>query len=153
MCHFLILDLTGKGNSLDGNALQIFVSSCGIIFTLIELGCYLAIFHHLFTYDNGTIARCLGKERIRQRNRSHAITFLGQFCGFLTELSFMVIFTTILVVGESNTQLKALSTVMKFIEFGTLSMVEVIASKSLRNDFKETMFAIIERVFFSVVWF
>jgi hypothetical protein len=65
----------------------------------------------------------------------------------------MVIFTTILVVGESNTQFKALSTVMKFIEFGTLSMVEVLASKSLRNDFKETMFAIIERVFFSVVWF
>ena len=144
--------MTGQKNAFDGKILQIFAASCGIIFTFIELGCYLAIFHHLFTHDNGNIKKYLSKECIRQRNRNNAITFWGQFCGFCTEFAFMAIFTTTLVLGESNTQMKELSLVMNVIEFVMLSMIEVLTSKSLRNDFIEIMFTIIERVFFFVVW-
>ena len=149
----LILDLTGQDNTLDGKVWQIFATSCGIVFPLIELTCYLVIFHDHSTHNNGNIKKLLGKECIRQRNRSNAITFLGQFCGFLIEFVFMVIFTTILVLEESNTQFKSLSKVLMFIEFGMLSMVEVLASDSLRNYFIESMYATIERMFVMIFWF
>jgi hypothetical protein len=152
----LILDLTGPQTSLDGNALQIFVSSCGMVFPLIELACYLVFFHHVFTHDNGNIKKFLSKECIRQRNRTNAITFMGQFWGFGTEFAYMVIFTTTIVLGGTNTQLKAFSTVLKFTEFGLLSMVDVLASKPLRHDFiesVESMLIIMERMFIMIVWF
>ena len=95
---FLILDLTGQQNNLDGNVLQIFVTSCGIVFPLIELTCYLVIFHELFTHDNGNIKKFLTKECIRQRNQRNAITFLGQFWGFGIEFAAMVVFTTTIAV-------------------------------------------------------
>ena len=131
--------------------MQILASSCGIVFTVIELGCYLVIFHHIKTHNKGNIKKFLTKECIRQRNRGNAITFLGNFCGFLTEFAFLVIFTSTLVLEESSTQFKELSTVVMYIEFGMLSLVEVLASQSLRNDFIESLYANIERFFFMFV--
>jgi hypothetical protein len=152
----LILDPTGQQNSLDGNVLQIFVTSCGIVFPLIELACYLVLFHHVFKHDNGNIKKFLSKECVRQRNQSNAITFLGQFWGFGTEFAAMVIFTATIVLGGTNTQFKAFSTVLHFSGFGILSMVEVLTSEPLRHDFIEiieSMRTIMERLFIMLFWF
>ena len=137
---------------MDGNVLQIFVTSCGIVFPLIELTCYLVFFHHIFTHDNGNIKKLLTKECIRQRNRRNAITFLGQFWGFGIEFAFMIIFTTTIVLGGTYTQFKAVAIALNILQFGALSMVEVLASEPLRNDFIENIFAIIEKMFFIFVW-
>ena len=143
-----ILDLTGPQNSLDGNVLQIFATSCGIVFPLIELACYLVIFHHIFTHDNGNIKKFLSKECIRQRNRRNAITFLGQFWGFATEFGAMVILTITISLGGTNTQFKAFTNVLKLATLdGILSVVDVLASEPLRNDFIDSIFAIMEGMF------
>jgi hypothetical protein len=141
---------------LDGNALQILITSGGIVFPLVELTCYLVIFHHVFTLDNGNIKKFLDKECTRQRNRRNAITFLGQFWGFGTKFAIMVILTISIVLGGTNTQFKAFSAVLNCSVLGILSIVEVIASESLRHDFIESferLRIIIESMFIAFVWF
>ena len=149
----LILVATEQQSSLDGDVLQIVVTSCATIFTLIELTCYLVIFHHLYRHDNGNIKKFLTKESIRHRNRRNAITFLGQFWGFTTEFSAMVILTATIALGGTDTQFKAVTNVLKMATLdGILPMVEVLVSEQLRNDFIESMFTIIEKMFFMFIW-
>ena len=139
---------------MDGKELQIISISIVTSFPLIELGCYVLIFHHLFTHDNGNIQKkLLSKECIRKRNRRNATTFLGQVYGFWTEFAFVNIITATIVMGESYPKLKALSVVVKLIEFGMLSMVEVITRESLRNNFIENIFTSIEKIFFMIFWY
>ena len=149
----LIAELTEPGYTLDGRVLQIFAASCTMVFTLIEIGCYVIIFHHLFKHDNGRITAFLSQECTRHRNRSNAITFIGQFYGFWTEFVFMVILTICIVLGKSNIQMKALVSVIKFIEFGILSAIEVLTSETLREVFIESIFSMTERIFFKFFWF
>ena len=148
-----ILELTEQEHTLDGKEFQIFATSCAMVAILIELGCYVIIFHHLYAHNNGTIKALLSKECIRRRTRCNAITFMGQFYGFLTEFVFMVLLTICIVLGKSNMEMKALVTVIKFIEFGILSMVEILTSETLRSVFIESMFSMIERIFFKFAWF
>ena len=149
----LILVATEQQSSLDGDVLQIVVTSCATIFTLIELACYLVIFHHLYRHDNGNIKKFLTKESIRHRNRRNAITFLGQFWGFTTEFSAMVILTATIALGGTDTQFKAVTNVLKMATLdGILPMVEVLVSEQLRNDFIESLFTILERMFFMFIW-
>ena len=138
---------------MDGKIFQIFVASCGMVFPLIEVGCYVIIFYHLFTHDNGNIKAFLSKECIRHRNRSNAITLMGQFYGFCIESVFMVILTICIVLGKSKIQMRALVIVIKLTEFGILSMVEVLTSEPLRNIFVESMFSMLERICFKFAWF
>ena len=138
---------------MDGKVLQILAASCTTVFALIEVGCYVIIFHHLFKHDNGRITAFLSQECTRHRNRSNAITFIGQFYGFWTEFVFLVIFITCIVLGKSNIQLKALVTVIKYIEFGILSTVEVSTSETLRHVFIESMGSMTERIFVKFFWF
>ena len=152
MC-FLILELTEQGHTFYGNVFQMSALSCAICACLVELGCYITVFHHLFKNDNGNIKKLLSKECIRHRNRCNAITFIGQFYGFSTEFVFMVVINICIVLGKSNIQIKALAIIVKYMEFGILSMVEVLASESLRNIFIESMFSIPERMFFKIAWF
>ena len=137
----------------DGKVFQKIAAAFTMLFPLMELGCYVIILHHLFTHDNGRIKTFLSKECIRHRNRSNAITFIGQFYGFWTKFIFMVIWFICLMLGKSNIQIKALAAMVKFMEFGMLSMVEVLATESLRNIFIESMFSIIEKTFLKIVWF
>jgi hypothetical protein len=126
-----------------------------MVFPLIELACYLVLFHHVFKLDNGNIKKLLTEDCIRQRNRKNAITFLGQFLGFGIEFPGLVIFTTIMVLGGNHTQLKAILAVLQFAEFGLLSMVEVLTSKALRHDFIESIDStrnIMERMFIMFIW-
>ena len=138
---------------MEGKVFQIIATALSMMFTLIELGCYVIIFHHLFTHNNGKIKTILSKECIRHRNRTNAITFIGQFYGFCTEFIFLVIWFICLILGKSNIQIKALAAIVKVMEFGMLSMVEVLATESLRNIFIESMFSIIEWIFFKIAWF
>ena len=136
-----------------GNSLQIFASSSGIFFVLAELGCYLVIFHDIHTQDSGSIRNLLSEDVIRKRNKKNAITFLGQFYGFCTEFVFIVLWTIVLILGKSHKQLKALSLLVKFIEFGVLSVVEVLTDHEIRNEYVEGMVSFVDKLCFMVNWF
>ena len=100
---------------------------------VIELGCYLLFFRHL----NGHDERMLKKKIIstgegQRRRRENAITFLGQFYGFGVEI--LVYCGMMYTMGEKTDISFRLGLVLCFwIEFGVLSIVEVMTSNQLKQ--------------------
>ena len=80
------------------------------------------------------MAKLLGRQVTKERNRQNVITFLGQFYGFATEVTFLAVFLFTLAGNKDNNELKGIAIVMKFMEFGCLSLVEVLTSERLRKD-------------------
>ena len=98
-----------------------------------EILCYVAFFHHVICHDNGPIKANLRPEVTKQRNRTNAISFLGQFYAFATEAAFLTAYLVIIATDDKNTEIKAIVVVLKFVEFGVLSLVEILASEQLRR--------------------
>ena len=80
------------------------------------------------------MANLLDQQVIEQRNKHNMITFLGQFYGFTTEVIFLAVFLFTLAGAGDNNELKGVAIVMKFMEFGGLSLVEVLTSEGLRKS-------------------
>ena len=61
-------------------------------------------------------------------------TFLGQAYAFLTEYAFVLsVLIIIFIAGDQTNDLKAITNIAKFVDFGLLSAVEVFASPILRG--------------------
>ena len=112
---------------------QMVATSVVLSCTVAEILCYIAFFHHVICHDNGPIKANLRPEVTKQRNRTNAISFLGQFYGFATEATFLTAYLVIIATDDKNTEMKALAVVFKFMEFGVLSLVEILASEQLRR--------------------
>ena len=100
--------------------------------SLMEFACYLLFFHIVFKNDNGSIKKLLPKEVTRQRNQRNAITFVGQVYVFIVEFAFMV--GSLILHLKSNMIVKEVGTILKVMEFGVLSAVEVLTSASIRQS-------------------
>ena len=112
-----------------------------ILATVGEVVCYVLFFYEAYRHDNGAIKDLLDPQVTKQRNRKNLTTFLGQMYAFATECGFLVIFLIILATDSTDTSTKAMALVIKTMEFGGLSLVEIITSENLRNmmvdDFKK----------------
>ena len=69
-----------------------FISFIGIILTLIEITCYVIIFHHIHHHNNNIGAVVLSEKIIKHRNRTNAISFFGQFLAWVMRIWYVVIF-------------------------------------------------------------
>ena len=99
----------------------------------IELIIYVWFFYTRYKNDNGNIKSLLGVEIIRDRNIKNVSTFLGQFYCFLIECTFLVTVLVIEHLYDAKTpHIKAYVSMVKLIDFGVLSAVEVFSSPSLR---------------------
>ena len=110
----------------------------------IELIIYVWWFRHRYKNDNGNIRKCLTEDVIRKRNIKNMTTFVGQFYGFITEYTFLISAMILTFYTDSQTQdFKALGTLLKFMDFAFLSIVEIVTSPALRtfmiNEFKNSM--------------
>ena len=106
-----------------------------VMMTIAELLIYVAFFHHVYRHDNGKgMLAILRPEVIRKRNRTNAITFLGQFFAFICKF---VIFIMLVIavgrkdIGDSNLFIVVL--LIRSVGFALLSMVEVMTSDALRS--------------------
>ena len=110
-----------------------------IIFTTTEIVLYIILFHFIYKKDNSEALRRLLEPRcIRQRNTTNAITFFGQFCSFVIELTY-----SIYLISNTSQEFSfndkgrmdfGLETVIiRTVGFTTISIVEVLTSKSLRS--------------------
>ena len=98
-----------------------------------ELICYTVIFLHVFKQENGQITKLLDPKITKQRNKKNVTTFLGQFIHFVTEIAFLLFVLTVLSFDSPYLHLKPLGLAFKIVEFGFLSMVEVLTSEKLRT--------------------
>jgi len=143
----------GPGDMPSGNNLQVIASCTAIFLVVAELGCYVVYFHHVFRNDNGNIRNFLQENVIRARNKKNTISFLGQFYGFVTEFIFMVILTITLLMGKYYLELKAISVVVKFIEFGAFAMVEVLTCQEIRKEYVDSFAPFFASLEFLWYWF
>ena len=124
--------LTGQTSSSSelGPQLVILVS---LICVVTELACYILFFRQVYYHNKGMLSRnILTKGEVKRRRQVNAITFLGQFYGFIAEsvLYFGMMFT----LQESSDIAYRVGIVLIFwLEFGVVSVVEVITSENLRN--------------------
>ena len=116
-----------------GTKFQITTAAFVLCCALGEIGCYIIFFHHAYKHDNGPIKLLLPPEVTRQRNRKNLISFAGQFQVFLTQITFKVALITIMAMDIEGQRLKAIMVLVKCMDFGILSFVEVAVSEDLRN--------------------
>ena len=106
-----------------------------VVFTgiLSELICYVIFFHHLYSHNQGLLTReVLKVGEVKQRHRKNAITFLGQFYGFMVEC--IITFGLALTMDRNaNIGYRLLLIICIWLEFGVLSVIEVMASEGLRE--------------------
>ena len=109
-----------------------FVASVLVGMTLLELTCYLMIFHHCYKNDNGPIKNLLMKDETRKRNQRNAITLVGQIYGFVIEFSFMV--GALVLTFESNMVVKEIGGVAAMPGYVIRSAVLVLTSEPIRKS-------------------
>ena len=97
---------------------------------LAELICYMIFFQHLNGHDKAMLKKkVLKMDQVKRRKRQNAITFLGQFYGFIVEvLLYTGLIYALLHLSISHRVWIVLGVV---IEFGIISVVEVLTSNNL----------------------
>ena len=106
-----------------------------LLVTISELSIYIILFRFMYLHDNNErLRRLLEPNVIRQRNKTNAITFFGQFCSFLFEISVWILFMfAMLIGGKSSVGLLAAFSILKTISFTCMTVIEVMTSSSLRS--------------------
>ena len=106
-----------------------------IAFNLIEFSIYILFFYIRYTNDNKkSIKQLLTHDVIRERNIRNITTFLGQFYVFITEFIFLLLILLIRLIDDGQLTIFHRSVVFaKFMNFGLISVVEVISSPGVRG--------------------
>ena len=107
--------------------------------TVTEMCLYILFFRFMYKNDNNErLARLLEPSVIRQRNKTNAITFFGQFCSFVFEIIGEVLF--IVAVANSAPEeedggkdLYIYAFLCRPATFLAMSVIEVITSNTLRS--------------------
>ena len=109
-----------------------------------EIVIYIIFFHDMYRHDNNPrLRQLLNPDVTKHRNRTNDISFFGQFCSFLLELSWTVISILIVVISASlsyeiNTKNRLLNLLfasrfaVRIITDVSMSIIEVLTSSSLR---------------------
>ena len=110
-----------------------------LLVTISELSIYIILFRFMYLHDNSErLRRLLEPTVIRQRNKTNAITFFGQFCSFLLEVSIWMVFIfAMLIGGKYSVSLLAAVSILRTISFTCMTIIEVITSSSLRSRMYE----------------
>ena len=111
-----------------------------LLTTISEIVIYILLFRFMYLHDNTERLRALLEPQvIRKRNKNNAITFFGQFCSFLFEVSVWMIFTFAMLVGKGSVLLLALVSILRTIFFTCMTIVEVMTSSPLRSFLYEKL--------------
>ena len=104
-----------------------------ILGVISELFCYLMFFSHLHGNDKNLFTRKIIKEvEYKKRRQINCITFSGQFYGFLVECTTYIGICSTLT-KNSSTSFRMLVAICYWVEFGIVSVVEVMTSQNLRR--------------------
>ena len=119
---------------------RIAIGGIMLLMTISEIVIYIIIFRFMYRHDNTERLRALPEPQvIRKRNKNNAITFFGQFCSFLFEVSVWMIFTFAMLVGKGSVLLLAVYSILRTIFFTCMTIVEVMTSSSLRSFLYEKL--------------
>ena len=101
---------------------------------MVELLCYVLFFGHLNTHDSTMLRRnVLKEEEVKRRRQKNAITFLGQFYGFVVECILYVSLMYLILNENSHINYRVGIVICFWAEFGIVSAVEVMVSENLKQ--------------------
>ena len=111
---------------------RVWVGFAGMCMIVTEISIYISFFHFIHKHDNSeTLRRLLGQNVIQNRNKRNAVTFFGQFCSFVIEVSIMIAFT---VASKWKSQYSFyMMLFFKYAGFTAMAIVEVLTSGQLRS--------------------
>ena len=99
-----------------------------------ELIIYIIFFHHIFKNDNSPgLQRLLEPNIIKLRNRTNAISFLGQFCSFVFELSWTVVYIVTTFLASRTAGLLIFRFAIRMVTATCMPVIEVITSNTPRK--------------------
>lgn len=114
----------------------------GVVFFFAELFCYAYFFWYLYKHDNGL--HILSKEAKRARHKTNAQTFMGQSILFLATVTNTLFLSVAFSPGMVPPDTKDFGVILKYTEFGILSMVHCLLIPDMRirvhkllNKFKQ----------------
>ena len=106
----------------------------GMFGILAEFVCYVVFFKHLYTHDEKMLkSKLLPANVIKQRHRTNAITFLGQFYEFMVKCA-RITLLTYSMWKDSDMNYRMIMVISFWIEFGIVSIVEVMSSRNLKEN-------------------
>ena len=117
---------------------DIFPTICSILtlaFIFSELACYILLFKHLYKHNEDLLRKkTLPAGEIKRRHKQNAMSFVGQFYGFVvrTVLTIGCLFT--LIAEPGWTFLRMVVFVFVWVEFGIIAIVEVMTSVNIYNN-------------------
>ena len=104
----------------------------------LEIIIYAIFFYHMYKHDNSEMLRRLLDPNVtRNRNRTNAVTFFGQFCSFAIELSWTILYIITIPLNNnlSNNPYKKIIVIrfiLRLVSFTCIPIIEVLTSKTLR---------------------
>ena len=112
------------------------VAKASLLTTLLgniaELLCYVMFGRYLHNNDKGLFTKKLIKEsEYKRRRQINCMTFSGQFYGFMVEcITYIGLYNTL--KKSSDISFRLLLAICYWVEFGIVSVVEVMTSQNLR---------------------
>ena len=110
------------------------ISYSRIFMVVLEVFIYATFFHHMYKHDNNELLRRLLDPNVtRNRNRTNAITFFGQFCSFAIEFTWIILYIiTMPQENNNNGRLIVGRFIVRMISYSCIPIIEVVTSKTLR---------------------
>ena len=104
-----------------------------IVCVVAELACYIVIFGHLYLHNKAMMKKKITEPGVLERRQhKNAITFLGQFWTFVVEcIVYLLMMYT--MKKESHYIYRLVAVIGFWVEFGLVSIVEVMTSQNLRR--------------------
>ena len=124
---------------------DIFPTICSILtlaFIFSELACYILLFRHLYKHNEDLLRKkTLPAGEIRRRHRQNAMSFVGQFYGFVVRTMLTIGCLITLIAEPGWTFLRMVVFVFVWVEFGIIAIVEVMTSVNIYNNLPHRRFS------------
>ena len=113
--------------------LMIIIAALGIIFTLMEMFCYIIFFLHLTNHNKNIAASILSPSVIKHRNETNAISMLGLFACWLLDVWYMLL-AGILATEFGMDLVKEVSATFKDFDFVWIPLLQILTSSLMRKE-------------------
>ena len=107
----------------------------GGFLTIIELCCYLAYFQYIYHHDNKVAAKVVSQTMIRIRNKTNAISMVGQVTSWIMEIWYIVLVGLLSTMFQVD-RLREVAVLIKTTEYFLIPLVHVITSAPIKRFFK-----------------
>ena len=107
----------------------------GGILTIIELCCYLSYFQYIYHHDNCIAARVVSQKTIRMRNKTNAISMIGQVTSWVMEIWYIVLVGLLSTMFQVDS-LREVAVLVKATDHFLIPLVQIFTSAPIKRFFK-----------------